>query len=90
MKLKLVLQSGWSELKDRKKEIDTVLNPKIQKLDTTIKELWSEVQVLNERTNEIDTVYNPKIKALEEEKKKLENAKSILTRDYKLLLEQKT
>ena len=75
-----------SELDDRKKEIDTVLNPKIQELDTTIKELQSEVQELNKRTNEIDTVYNPTIKALEEEKKKLENAKSILTNDYKLLL----
>ena len=78
-----------SELDDRKKEIDTVLNPKIQKLDTTIKELWSEVQELNKRTNEIDTVYNPKIKALEGEKKKLENAKSILTSDYKSLFKEK-
>ena len=79
-----------SELDNRKKEINTVLNPKIQKLDTTIKELRSEVQELNKCTNEIDTVYNPKIKALEEEKKKLENAKSILTNDYKLLFQQKS
>ena len=74
---------------DHKKEINTVLNPKIQELDTTIKELWLEVQKLNKRTNEINTVYNPKILGLEDENKKLENTKLILTSDYKSLLEEK-